>query len=265
MLVLIRGAGDLATGTALRLHRAGLSVVMTDLPHPTAIRRTVCFSEAIVHGRCTVEDITAVAIATPEQAAAVLAEGHIPILADPEGTAIAALHPDAVADVILAKRNLGTKITDAPIVVAAGPGFTAGVDCHAVVETMRGHYLGRVIYDGSAQPNTSVPGLIGGFAGERVLRAPADGVFRCVRAIGDQVEAGDVVATVDGVPMTCTIGGILRGLLADGTPVHKGMKSGDVDPRCALDHCFCASDKALAVGGGVLEAILHFASKKGGI
>ena len=139
MLVLIRGAGDLATGTALRLHRAGLSVVMTDLPHPTAIRRTVCFSEAIVHGRCTVEDITAVAIATPEQAAAVLAEGHIPILADPEGTAIAALHPDAVADVILAKRNLGTKITDAPIVVAAGPGFTAGVDCHAVVETLRGH------------------------------------------------------------------------------------------------------------------------------
>ena len=126
MLVLIRGAGDLATGTALRLHRAGLSVVMTDLPHPTAIRRTVCFSEAIVHGRCTVEDVTAVAIETPEQAAAVLAEGHIPILADPEGTAIAALHPDAVADVILAKRNLGTKITDAPIVVAAGPGFTAG-------------------------------------------------------------------------------------------------------------------------------------------
>ena len=198
MLVLIRGAGDLATGTALRLHRAGLSVVMTDLPHPTALRRTVCFSEAIVHGRCTVEDVTAVAIETPDQAAAVLADGHIPILADPEGTVLAALHPDAVADVILAKRNLGTKITDAPIVVAAGPGFTAGVDCHAVVETMRGHYLGRVIYDGSAQPNTSVPGLIGGFAGERVLRAPADGVFRCVRAIGDQVEAGDVAATVDG-------------------------------------------------------------------
>lgn len=265
MLVLIRGAGDLATGTALRLHRAGLSVVMTDLPHPTAIRRTVCFSEAIVHGRCTVENVTAVAIETPDQAAAVLADGHIPILADPEGTVLAALHPDAVADVILAKRNLGTKITDAPIVVAAGPGFTAGVDCHAVVETMRGHYLGRVIYDGSAQPNTSVPGLIGGFAGERVLRAPADGVFRCVRAIGDRVEAGDVAATVDGVPMVCTIGGILRGLLADGTPVHKGMKSGDVDPRCALDHCFCASDKALAVGGGVLEAILHFASKKGGM
>lgn len=263
MLVLIRGAGDLATGTALRLHRAGLSVVMTDLPHPTAIRRTVCFSEAIVHGRCTVEGVTAVAIPSPDQAAAVLAEGHIPVLADPEGRSIAALRPDAVADVILAKRNLGTKITDAPIVVAAGPGFTAGVDCHAVVETMRSHYLGRVLYEGSAQPNTGLPGLIGGFSGERVLRAPADGIFRSTRAIGDTVSEGDTVGTVEGVPMICTIGGILRGLLADGTPVHKGMKSGDVDPRCAIDHCYCASDKALAVGGGVLEAILHFAAQSG--
>lgn len=260
MLVLIRGAGDLATGTALRLHRAGLSVVMTDLPHPTAIRRTVCFSEAIVHGRCTVEGVTAVSIFSPDEAAAVLEAGQIPVLADPEGRSIAALHPDAVADIILAKRNLGTKITDAPIVVAAGPGFTAGVDCHAVVETMRGHYLGRVIYEGSAQPNTGIPGRIGGFSGERVLRAPADGIFRSTRAIGDTVSEGDTVGAVEGVPMVCTISGVLRGLLADGTPVHRGMKAGDVDPRCAIDHCCCASDKALAVGGGVLEAILHFAA-----
>ena len=257
MLVLIRGAGDIASGVALRLHRAGLQVVMTDLPRPTAIRRTVCFSQAVVLGRWTVEDVTAVRIEAPEAAAAVLAAGAIPVLADPEGRCIAALRPDAVVDAILAKRNVGTAVTDAPVVVAVGPGFTAGVDCHAVVETMRGHDLGRVIYRGSAQPNTNIPGLIGGYAGERVLRAPADGVFRACREIGDRMEAGDVAGHVDGVPMVCTIGGTLRGLLADGTPVRRGMKSGDVDPRCRPEYCTRASDKALAVGGGVLEAILR--------
>ena len=140
--------------------------------------------------------------------------------------------------------------------VGVGPGFTAGVDCHAVVETMRGHTLGRVIYDGSAMPNTGIPGLIGGFAGERVLRAPADGTFRQILEIGQQVRQGDVAATVNGVPMICTLDGVLRGILADGTPVHKGMKAGDIDPRCKIEHCYCASDKALSVGGGVLEAIL---------
>lgn len=257
MLVIIRGAGDIATGIALRLFRSGISVAMTDLPQPTAIRRTVCFSQAIVLGKCTVEDVTAVRVEKWEEAAAVIAAGHIPVLPDPEGRCIAALKPDAVVDAILAKRNLGTAITDAPVVVAVGPGFTAGVDCHAVVETMRSHYLGRVIYDGAALPNTNIPGLIGGCAGERVLRAPADGIFHACRKIGDLVKAGDVAGTVAGEDMICTIDGVLRGLLADGTPVHKGMKSGDVDPRCEIDHCYCASDKALAVGGGVLEAILH--------
>ena len=257
MLVIIRGAGDIATGIALRLHRAGLQVVMTDLPQPTAIRRTVCFSQAIVLGSCTVEQIRAVRAGEPEEVKDALSAGCIPVLADPDAACIAALHPDAVVDAILAKRNLGTSITDAPVVVAVGPGFEAGTDCHAVVETMRGHYLGRVNYSGSALPNTNIPGLIGGYAGERVLRAPADGVFHACLQIGDQVQAGDVAATVADVPMVCTIGGILRGLLADGTPVHQGMKAGDVDPRCELQHCYCASDKALAVGGGVLEAILH--------
>jgi xanthine dehydrogenase accessory factor len=256
MLVVIRGAGDLATGTALRLWRAGIQVIMTDIAHPTAIRRTVCFSQAIVHGETTVEDVTAKHAATPAEALSLLPTGAIPVLVDPEGACLSVLKPDAVADVILAKKNLGTKITDAPVVVAAGPGFTAGVDCHAVVETMRGHYLGRVIYQGSAQPNTGIPGLIGGFAGERVLRAPADGVFHQLLDIGAQVKMGDVAATVNGEPMVCTLDGVLRGILADGTPVFKGMKSGDVDPRCEIDHCYCASDKALAVGGGVLEAVL---------
>ena len=257
MLVLIRGAGDLASGIALRLHHAHLSVVMTDLPQPTAIRRTVCFSQAIVYGSMTVEDVTARFCAAPEDAAAILAAGEIPVLADPEAKCRTALRPDVVVDAILAKKNLGTRITDAPCVIGVGPGFTAGEDCHAAVETMRGHTLGRVIYSGSAIPNTNVPGLIGGFAGERVLRAPADGAFRSVRRIGDLVKAGEVAGYVSGEPMVCTIDGVLRGLIADGIPVRKGMKSGDVDPRGNVENCYTVSDKATAVGGGVLEAILH--------
>ncbi|MDE7262970.1 MAG: EF2563 family selenium-dependent molybdenum hydroxylase system protein [Oscillospiraceae bacterium] len=257
MFVMIRGGGDLATGAALRLYRSGMEVAICEIAAPTSIRRTVCFSEAVRMGETTVEDVTA-RRAVVEEVPELLEAGIIPVLVDPDGACIEALEPDAVADLILAKRNLGTTMDMAPIVVAAGPGFTAGVDCHAVVETMRGHYLGRVIYDGSALPNTNIPGLIGGYAGERVLRAPADGVFQGVREIGSQVEPGDVAGYVDGVPMVCTIGGVLRGLLADGVAVRKGMKSGDVDPRCEPDHCLCASDKALAVGGGVLEAVLHF-------
>ena len=256
MFVVIRGAGDLASGIALRLWRAHIRVAMTDIPAPTAIRRTVCFSQAIVHGESKVEDVTARRAESPAQALELLRADIIPVLADPEGSCIPVLKPDAVVDAILAKRNLGTRITDAPVVIGVGPGFTAGVDCHAVVETMRGHYLGRVIREGTAIPNTGIPGLIGGFAGERVLRAPADGVFHQLLDIGAQVKMGDVAATVEGVPMVCTLDGVLRGILADGTPVRKGMKSGDIDPRCKIDHCYCASDKALAVGGGVLEAVL---------
>lgn len=256
MLVVIRGAGDLATGVALRLWRAHMRVVMTDIESPTAIRRTVCFSQAIVHGETTVEGITARKAETPDQALTFLESGVIPVLADPEGMCIQALKPDAVVDAILAKKNLGTEITDAPVVIGVGPGFTAGKDCHAVVETMRGHYLGHVIHEGGAIPNTGIPGLIGGFAGERVLRAPADGIFHQLLEIGAQVKMGDIAATVNGEPMVCTLDGVLRGILADGTPVFKGMKAGDVDPRCKVEHCYTASDKATAVGGGVLEAIL---------
>ena len=257
MLVVIRGAGDLASGIALRLYRSGIRVVMTDLEHPTAIRRTVCFSQAIPLGETQVEGVTAVRSADAAQARERLETGVIPVLADPAGACIPLLRPDGVVDAILAKRNLGTRITDAPAVVGVGPGFTAGVDCHAVVETMRGHTLGRGYYTGSALPNTNVPGLIGGYAGERVLRAPADGMFRQALDIGAEVRPGDPAGYVDGLPMVCTIGGVLRGILPDGTPVHQGMKAGDVDPRCVREHCYTASDKALAVGGGVLEALLH--------
>ena len=257
MLILIRGAGDLASGIALRLHHAHMKIVMTDLPRPSAIRRTVCFSQAILFGSMRVEDVTARRAESPEDALRITAAGDIAVLADPQAACIAALKPDAVVDAILAKRNLGTRITDAPCVVGVGPGFTAGTDCHAAVETMRGHYLGRVITDGSPLPNTNIPGLIGGFAGERVLRAPADGVFHQLLEIGAQVRAGDIAGEVEGVPMLCHIDGILRGLLADGTPVFKGMKAGDVDPRGERKYCDTVSDKALAVGGGVLQAILQ--------
>ena len=190
MLVVIRGGGDLATGTALRLYRAGMEVVVCETAVPTSIRRTVCFSEAVRLGETEVEGVTARLAALPDLPD-LLGRGIVPVLADPEGACIPALAPDAVVDAIIAKRNLGTRMDMAPVVVAAGPGFTAGLDCHAVVETMRGHYLGRVIYDGAALPNTDVPGLIGGYAGERVLRAPADGVFRGVKRIGDHVRAGE--------------------------------------------------------------------------
>lgn len=261
MRVLIRGAGDLASGIALRLFHAKMEVIMTDLPRPTAIRRTVCFSQAILFGSMTVEDVTAVFAETPEAAVSILKEKKIPVLADPEAACIAALRPDAVVDAILAKRNLGTKITDAPCVIGVGPGFTAGVDCHACVETMRGHTLGRVITEGSPIPNTNIPGLIGGFAGERVLRAPADGIFRQRLEIGDMVEQNEIAGYVGTEPMRCQISGVLRGLLADGTPVHRGMKAGDVDPRGEASYCQLVSDKALAIGGGVLEAILRFSEE----
>lgn len=258
--VLIRGAGDIASGIALRLYRAGFFVMMTEIEHPTTIRRTVAFSDAVTNREQTVEGVTARRAETWEEAAAWLKRGWIPVLVDPDCTCRKMLRPDVLVDAILAKRNLGTSIDDADVVIGVGPGFTAGVDCDAVVETMRGHTLGRVYYQGSALPNTNVPGLIGGFAGERVLRAPADGVFEGARRIGDSVAMGEIVGYAAGVPMTATISGVLRGLLADGVRVKKGMKSGDIDPRNQRDYCELVSDKALSVGGGVLEAVLHFSN-----
>ena len=263
MLVLIKGAGDLATGTAVRLHRAGFPVVMTDIAQPTAVRRTVAFSQCIYDGVSEVEGITARRAANGEEASAMLAAGEIPVLVDPEARILDELPFGAVVDAILAKRNLGTSLTDAPIVLALGPGFTAGVDCHGVVETMRGHDLGRLILEGSAIPNTGVPGDVGGYTRERIIRAPADGPFEPVARIGQKVELGDVVAKVNGVPVAAQLTGIVRGMLPAGIPVTKGMKSGDIDPRCEVRHCFTVSDKARAIGGGVLEGLLYFGRRTG--
>jgi xanthine dehydrogenase accessory factor len=255
--ILIKGAGDLASGVAVRLRRAGYSVVMTDLPHPTAVRRTVSFCEAIPEGEKCIEGIRARRAADGIEALKIITESDIAVIADPEARCLTVLKPFALVDAILAKRNTGTSINDAPVVVALGPGFTAGVDCHAVVETMRGHDLGRALLAGSARPNTGVPGEIGGYTVERLLRAPADGAFHPLAEIGDRVTAGDAVAEVSGALLIAQISGVVRGLLRGGTRVYAGMKSGDIDPRCEAGHCFSVSDKARAIGGGVLEAILE--------
>ena len=263
MLVIIRGAGDIATGIALRLHRAGYRLILTDLPQPTSIRRTVCFSEAIWHGRCTVEDVEAVLARSPEEALALTERRQIAVLADPESACVRQLHPAGVVDAILAKRNLGTAITDAPVVLALGPGFTAGVDCHGVVETMRGHDLGRLLTRGSAAPNTGVRGDVGGYTTQRIIRVPADGAFEPLAAIGQRVEEGQPVARVAGRTACAQLTGVVRRMLPAGLAVTAGMKAGDIDPRCRAEHCFTVSDKARAIGGGVLEGLLYFERRAG--
>lgn len=257
MLVVIKGAGDLATGVACRLFTCGFSVVMTETARPTTVRCTVAFSQAVYRGEALVEGIPARLAASPEEALFFTRRGFVAVLVDERARVVPTLRPDALADVILAKRNLGTSIADAPAVVAVGPGFTPGLDCHAAVETQRGHNLGRVLWDRPPAPDTGVPGYIGGYTVERLLRAPADGIFLPASRIGDTVAAGQTVGFVGDHPMTARITGTLRGLLPEGTPVTTGMKSGDIDPRCRPEHCFSVSDKARAVGGGVLEAILH--------
>jgi len=254
--IIIRGAGDLATGVALRLHRAGFkNLLLLERDHPLAVRRLVAFSEAVTQGEISVEGIRAQKI-SPENAGDPWQDGTIPVLVDPEGESIAGLRPQVVIDAILAKRNTGTTAKDADLVIGLGPGFTAGKDVHCVIETMRGHGLGRVIYSGTALADTGVPGSIGGYTGERLLRAPEDGLFVTSHDIGDRVNKDQRVATVDGVPVTAQISGVLRGLLRTDTPVTKGTKLGDIDPRGKTDFCQTASDKAMAIGGGVLEAIL---------
>lgn len=261
MKVLIRGAGDLASGIACRLHQCGFSIVMTDLAVPTAVRRTVAFSRAVYEQTAEIEASTAVLCRTIGEVESALRQDQIAVMVDPEAEIQKIWKPDVVVDAILAKRNLGTSMQDAPVVIGVGPGFTAGEDCHCVIETKRGHYLGRCIYRGSAIPNSGVPGNIGGYTTERLLRAPCAGVFEPAVSIGDLVQTGDVCGTVNGVPMRSQIPGVVRGLLQRGVMVTEEMKSGDVDPRCEPEHCHTVSDKARAIGGGVLEAILHLTRK----
>jgi xanthine dehydrogenase accessory factor len=255
--VCIRGGGDLASGVAYRLVRAGFPVAILELSAPLVIRRTVAFAEAVYAGEVQIEGLVGRHIDDPAEALAEARAGRVPVLVDPTGVFINQLDPAVVVDARLLKANPGDVSQEmAPLVVALGPGYTAGVHCHAVVETMRGHRLGRVVWEGTAEPNTGVPGAIGGRTADRVLRAPASGLLESRARIGDCVEAGDVVATIDGIPVESPFGGVLRGLLHDGVKVPAGFKIGDVDPRGVRAHCFTISDKSLAVGGAVLEAIL---------
>jgi len=259
MLVCIKGAGDLASGIALRLRHSRIDVVMTELPVPLAVRRTVAFSEAVRLGSAKVEDVMAEKAGSIEEVKDCLSRGVIPVVVDPEAEIIKELEPEVVVDAILAKKNTGTAPGDAKLVIGVGPGFTAGKDCHAVIETKRGHTLGRVITKGSAVPNTGVPGMVGGETIRRLIKAACDGTFHAEKKIGDIVKEGERVGNVDGTPVCAQVGGKIRGLLQDGVLVTKGLKSGDVDPRgTSVDH-MTVSDKALSIGGGVLEAILSYA------
>ncbi len=262
MLILIKGAGDLASGVAHRFHQCGIQIVMTDIAQPTTVRCTVAFSRAVYGGSAEIEGVTARLAGNAKDAMKVVQSGEIAVIVDPAAKILKELPFDAVIDAVIAKSNLGTTIQDAPVVVALGPGFTAGVDCHAVVETKRGHNLGRVFYEGSAAPNTGVPGNIGGFTTERIIRAPQDGLFTPIRQIGDLVKKGDPVAEVDGASVFALLDGVVRGMLPAGTPVVRGMKSGDIDPRGIPEYCRTISDKARAIGGGALEAVLYLKRRK---
>ena len=267
-LIIFRGGGDLATGSIYKLKKSGFPVLILETANPSAIRRNVAFCEAVYQGSQTVEDLTCYLANSPEQAEALLREGRLAVLVDPQGGSIPRLKPLAVVDAILAKKNLGTDRNMAPITVALGPGFEAGVDVDAVVETKRGHHLGRVLWTGSAAPNTGIPGIIGGYGRERVIHCPAKGILRNVKKITDIVSRGETIALVETengtVPVKATLDGILRGLIRDGYPVDVGFKMADIDPRAEeLGNCFTISDKARCIAGGVLEAILQRKSELG--
>ena len=271
-LIVVRGAGDLATGTIHRLKKAGFRLLVLEAEHPAAIRRQVALSEAVYAGSARVEDVEAVRmdvdlaekknrkeLLEPEMERIWKKDG-VPVLVDPAGLSIAALRPAVVVDAILAKKNLGTTKEMAPLVIALGPGFTAGEEVDVVIETKRGHNLGRVIRSGSAVPNTGIPGIIGGYGKERVMHAQAEGILRNAASIGDIVEARAVIAEIETengtVPVEASFSGLLRGLIRDGYPVTKGFKIADIDPRKEeLQNCFTISDKARCIAGSVLEVI----------
>ncbi|NNC93315.1 MAG: EF2563 family selenium-dependent molybdenum hydroxylase system protein [Acidimicrobiia bacterium] len=253
-VVVVRGGGDLGTGVAFRLNRAGFPVVVLEIAEPLAIRRAVAAASAVAGGRVEIEGLEARRVETPQAARRVARSGVIAVLVSPELPT--ALSKFGVVDARLAKRNIDTRTDQAACVVGLGPGFTAGVDCHAVIETMRGHHLGRVIWQGSAAPNTGEPGVVGGASTQRVIRAPADGTVRWAVAIGDLVTAGQSLGRSGETEMTAPIDGVVRGLIAPGITVAKGTKVADIDPRADQAACFEISDKALAVGGGAVEAIL---------
>ena len=265
-LIVVRGGGDIATGTIYKLYKCGFRVLVLETEKPSAIRRNVAFCEAVYNGSHTVEDLTCTLAADMAQAEMLLEKNGIAMLVDPCCNALEYFKPVAVVDAIIAKKNTGMHMDMADITVALGPGFEAGKDVHAVVETMRGHNLGRVIYSGSAEANTGVPGVINGYARERVIHIPAEGVIRNIRHITDTVKKDEVIAVIENngeiTEVKASLEGILRGLIRDGYYVAKGFKIADIDPRSEeYDNCFTISDKARCIAGGVLEAIMHLKGK----
>ena len=255
-MIIVRGAGDLATGTIYELHKAGYHVLALECEKPTAIRREVSFGEAVYDGVKVVEGVTARKIDSVEEVNTVWNNGEIPVLIDAAGESIEKLHPLAVIDLILAKKNLGTRREMAPLVIGAGPGFTAGEDVDIVIETMRGYTPGKAIYEGSALADTGIPGMVGGYAKERVIHAPAEGILRQKYVIGDVVEKGTEIAFVGQTPVYATLTGILRGMIRDGMFVKKGMKIADIDPRLdQQEACYKRSDKAIAIAKGILNVL----------
>jgi len=259
--ILIKGAGEMATGVAHRLYVAGIrNIIMTEIPAPLSVRRSVSFCEAVFEGAMEVEGVKAEKIDHIEDCRSVWERHGVAVFVDPQWRSISALKPHVVIDAIMAKRNLGTKKDEAPLVIGIGPGFTAQEDVHVVIESNRGHNLGRTLYRGAAEPYTGIPGQMMTYTKERVLRAPIAGMIRHVRALGDSVKAGDLVARVDDTPVFAPIDGILRGLIRE-IAVTEGEKIGDVDPRAKPEYCHTISEKARAIGGGVLEAIMHVFNK----
>ena len=257
MVILVKGGGDLATGVAWRLHHCGFKVLITETETPMAVRRKVSFCQAVYDGATEVEGVGALLIQSPDEAEGVWKQKRIPVIVDFSCSCNNQIKPAVLIDATLAKKNLGTFIKDAPLVIALGPGFEAGTDAHFVVETNRGHRLGRLIMEGSAEPNTGVPGSVLGHTSDRVLRAPAEGIWQTHMDIGDTVQEGDLVGDVEGKPVRSAINGIIRGLIHPGLTVNNGLKIGDIDPRPQRENCFTISEKALAIAGGVLEGILR--------
>ncbi|MEA4872609.1 MAG: selenium-dependent molybdenum cofactor biosynthesis protein YqeB [Synergistaceae bacterium] len=253
-LAIVRGGGDLATGIIYRLWKVGYAVLSLEIETPLVVRRTVSVASAIFDGSTVIEDMQAVRLDSLNDFT--FDRSKVSVLVDPGGASIGRLSPDLLVDAIMAKRNLGTNKGMAPLVIAIGPGFSAPEDVHAVIETKRGHYLGRSISNGSAIPNTGVPGLIKGYTIERLLRSPGEGYVIPVKSIGDYVMPGDVVAHVGDIPVCSQIEGILRGLIHPSVKVGKGLKIGDIDPRGEREHCFSITDKALSIAGGVLEVVM---------
>lgn len=263
-IVIVRGGGDIASGVIQKLHRSGFKVLVLEIDEPTTIRRKVSFSQAIFDNQVSIENITAVHVESLEEILACWEKDQVPVVADPNCKYIDILNPEIVVDAILAKKNMGTNMNLAPITIALGPGFQAGKDVNVVIETNRGHDLGRLIFNGTAAKNTGVPGEIGGYSKERVLYSPADGIIKNIKEIGDIVKKEDVIASVDNIEIKATIDGVLRGLLRHGTTVHRGLKIADIDPRLTeINNCYTISDKARNIGGAVLEAILYMKKLRG--